>query len=124
MGKFVMIKGEFFFLKLLTFFRTIIQNLKVSRQNSIKRLVLTASSDDCSVGNADCEHKCENNMVQGTFIPIGRNVDNYIIYAKSGLDSNGDQWYLHRLSGTGEWEFTWDDWLTTSMIDFNDVGTG
>ena len=63
-------------------------------------------------------------MIQGTFIPIGQNSNNYIVYAKSELDSNGDQWYFHRRVDSGEWEFTWDDHLTTAMIDFDDVGTG
>ena len=77
--------------------------------------------------------KCNDNRIQGTYIPIGRAVDNptlhellqpgYLIYARSELDSYGEQWYFIRLNN-GQWSFTWDDWLSTVDIDLNDVDTG
>ena len=102
-----------------------------SRQNFIKRLVLTANSDDCSAGTPQCETHCNDNRVQGTYIPIGRAVDSpssgvqpgSLIYAKSGLDSLGKQWYFVKLT-SGNWEFTWDAWVPTSDIDYDDVATG
>ena len=63
-------------------------------------------------------------MITGTFVPIGQDSNNYMIYAKSDLDSNGNQWYFHYNDGSGFWSFTWDTHLTTAMIDFNNVGIG
>ena len=63
-------------------------------------------------------------MITGNFVPIGQDSFNYMIYAKSGLDSNGNQWYFHYRKSSEAWAFTWDTHLTTAMIDFNDVGIG
>ena len=63
-------------------------------------------------------------MITGTFVPVGQDSNNYMIYAKSELDSDGNQWYFHYRDALEVWAFTWDTHLTTAMIDFNDVGNG
>ena len=79
------------------------------------------TGDTCTTqpwGYSWCRNHCAG--LQGKFVPIGRWNEFGTLYARTELA--GDQQYYIYQQQDGNWEFSWQKWITPDRIDYDNFG--
>ena len=85
---------------------------------SIPDLVVKA---DATAGPQFCRDRAAD--IQQTFKPLGSLVaDSSRMVYEAESESSGHTWYFYEME-SGEWEFTWESWLTPGTITPGEYGT-